>query len=72
MDYKDEYGKIFGRINEDGNVCMLYVENGDVVTTMDENVYPIDSDISARYEHPRGIVLTLDDAQSIGIEIENE
>ena len=69
---RDEYGEIFGRINKDGNVSILYADDGEAVTTLDENVYQVGSDISARYEHPDGIVLSYDDAISLGIDIENE
>lgn len=68
------YGdNIFGRMNEDGNVLVLHVEDGLPVTQMDCNLYSVGSDGSkcVRYEHPEGIVLTLDDARSIGLPIED-
>jgi len=61
---------IFGRINNDGNVDILTVSDGEPVTRIDANVYPVDSALSARYEHPAGITLTRADAGKIGIEIE--
>ena len=61
---------IFGRLDENGNVMVLNAEDGSVVTRIDANVYPVDSELSARYEHPEGIVLTARDAELIGIEIE--
>jgi len=39
---------------------------------LDEDVYPVNSDWGARYEHPRGIVLSLEDADRLGIEIEDD
>jgi hypothetical protein len=35
------------------------------------SVYPIGSALSARYEHPEGIILTPHDAEALGIEIQN-
>lgn len=68
--YSDKHGEFFGRINEDGNVDVLHVEDGSAATRLDASVYPVGSDVSARYEHPAGIVLTRDDATKLGIEIE--
>ena len=62
--------KMFYRINEDGN-AVIFNNDGDVVTRIDENVYPVDSVLSVRYEHAEGVVLTIEDAQSIGIYEEN-
>jgi hypothetical protein len=62
--------EIFGRINEDGNVSILMTSDGAPVTRIDANLYPVDSDVSTRYEHPEGIVLTLGDAKAAGITIE--
>jgi len=62
---------IFGRINESGNVMVLHAEDGEPVTRMDDcAIYPVDSETSVCYEHPEGIVITIDDAKKIGIEIE--
>lgn len=68
--YTDQHGEFFGRINEDGNVDVLHVEDGSAATRLDASVYPVGSDVSARYEHPAGIVLTRADANRLGIEIE--
>jgi len=66
--YSDEIGKIFYRLNGDGNAVILYASDGEPVTMLDENVYPVGgSPLSARYEHPAGIVLTVEDAEKIGI-----
>lgn len=62
--------EMFGRINNVGNVDVLYVESGEVVTRIDANVYPVGSELSARYEHAEGIALSRDDAEKIGLEIE--
>lgn len=62
--------EMFYRIDENGNAVILYRESGECVTRIDANVYPVDSDLSARYEHPRGIVLTVSDAVKIGIQAE--
>lgn len=60
---------MFYRINDDGNAIILH-ESGEMVTRIDANVYPVGSDLSARYEHPEGIVLTIADAEKLGIEVE--
>lgn len=61
---------IFGRLNSDNNV-IIFEECGEVATKLDADVYPVGSNLSVRYEHPRGIILTLEDAQKINIDIEN-
>ena len=60
---------MFYRI-ENGNARIFYKESGRMVTRIDANVYPIDSSLSARYEHPEGIVLKIEDAEKLGIEVE--
>jgi len=67
--YQDQHGEFFGRINEDGNVDVLHAD-GSAATRMDCSVYPIGSDVSARYEHPAGITISQDDAKRIGLDIE--
>jgi len=62
--------QMFGRINAAGNVDVLMIADGEAVTRIDANVYPVGSQLSARYEHPDGIVLTAADAKSIGLTIE--
>ena len=57
MTYRDKYGEFFGRVNHDGDVMVLHVEDGLPATRLDAAVYPIGSALSARYEHPAGIVL---------------
>ena len=71
MGYKDENGdNIYGVENEEKNIVLLYADSGEAVTRLNENVYPVGSDFSTRYEHPEGIVLEREDAEKIGIEIE--
>ena len=60
---------MFYRINENGNAVILN-DDGTAVTRIDANVYPVGSGLSARHEHAEGIVLTVADAQKIGIEAE--
>jgi hypothetical protein len=62
--------EVFGRINAEGNVDILFAEDGYPVTRLDADVYPVSSDLSVRYDHAEGIVLTLEDARNIGIDIE--
>ncbi len=60
---------MFYRINSDSN-AVIFENDGSVVTRIDANVYPVGSNYSARYEHPEGIVLTVEDAEKLGIEVE--
>ena len=60
---------MFYRINNDGN-AVIFENDGSVATRIDANVYPVRSNLSARYEHPNGIVLTVADAEKLGIEKE--
>lgn len=62
--------EVFGRINAEGNVDILFVEDGYPVNRLDANAYPVNSDFSVRHDHPEGITLTLEDARKIGIDIE--
>ena len=57
---------MFYRINEDGN-AQIFREDGRVATRIDASVYPVGSEVSTRYEHPQGIVLTVADAESLRI-----
>jgi len=61
---------IFGRVDDAGNIIILHAGTGEAVTRLDANVYPVGSNLSARYEHPRGIVLSRADADALGIYIE--
>ena len=62
--------QIFGRFDEDGNVMLLHVEDGHAVTRLDADIYPVGSDLSTRWDHPEGIVITPEDAAELGVEIE--
>ncbi len=64
------YGdQLFGRMDRDGNV-VLEDSDGGIVTRIDADVYPVDSKLSAREEHPEGIVLTRLDAARLGVVLE--
>ena len=69
MTYSDKYGNFFGRMNNDGSVSVYHVEDGQPATRLDASVYPIQSDLSARYEHEE-ITLSKEDAARLGLEIE--
>lgn len=63
--------EVFGQLNEEGTVDILYVEDGYPVTRLDaSNVYPVNSSLSVSYDHAEGIKLTKEDARLIGIDIE--
>ena len=61
--------KMFYRVNDDGN-AVIFHKTGEPVTIMaysDFSLCPVDSYISCNYRHPDGIVLTVEDAEKIGI-----
>lgn len=60
---------MFYRTNDDGNAVILN-DDGTPVTRLDADVWPVGSELSARYGHSEGIVLTVADAEKIGIEPE--
>jgi hypothetical protein len=60
--------EMFYRVTENGDAAILWAESGEPVTKVDASVYPVGSSLSARYEHADGIVLTVADAESIGIQ----
>lgn len=64
--------EVFGKINEDGYVDILYISDGERVTQLDvSSVYPVGSRFSTRCdEHPYGIVLTVEQCKKLNIEIE--
>lgn len=59
----------FYRVNEQGH-AVIFDEYGWNVTKIDANVYPVGSDLSCSWEHPEGIVLTIEDADKLGIRYE--
>jgi hypothetical protein len=63
--------EMFYRVDENGN-AVIFNNDGSAATQIDANVYTIDSDgsKSVRYEHPEGIILTIEDAEKIGIKKE--
>ena len=67
----DRYGReIFGRLDENGNVRVLYAASGAEVRELNADVYPFGSSRPVRYEHPDGIILSQEDAARIGLDIE--
>ena len=64
--------KLFYRMNKEGN-AVVFNEDGMVCESFNEDmplVYPVDSGLSCYYEHPDGIVLTIEDAIKCGVEAE--
>lgn len=53
-------------------IVRLLDEDGCPVTRVDDatTLYPVDSNLSAAYDHPGGINVTREDAEAHGIEIE--
>jgi hypothetical protein len=71
MTYSDKHGEFFGRkADGSGFVMVLHVEDGAPATRLDANVYPVGSELSARHEHPEGILLHAHDAAALGLDIE--
>lgn len=63
--------EVFGRMNDNGTVDILYINDGDRVTRLNvDGVYPVNSSLSTRYEHASGIVLTIEQCKKLNIEIE--
>ncbi|MBL4656240.1 MAG: hypothetical protein JKY33_10510 [Bacteroidia bacterium] len=64
--------KLFYRLNADGNAVILDCEDGEAICRMRGVtwIYPVDSEFSCAYEHAEGIVLTVEDAAKLHIEIE--
>lgn len=64
--------EVFGKINENGNVDILYKNSGESVTRLEteKSIYPCNSSLSIRYEHINGIQLTVEQCNSLNIEIE--
>ncbi|EIS4806070.1 hypothetical protein ACSD30_000745 [Escherichia coli] len=68
---KVSISEVFGRINNNGTVTVLYADSGIAVNRLDvDGLYPVGSELSTRYDHPEGIEITVEDAQRFGIEIE--
>lgn len=62
-------GQLYGRMDLDGNV-LLEDANGEIVTSIDADVCPVGSKLSARQEHPDGITLSRSDAAKLGVILE--
>ena len=62
-------GQLYGRMDLDGNVT-LEDANGSIVTRIDADVQPVDSNLPARDEHPDGITLTRSDAAKLKVILE--
>ena len=56
----------------DGNATILHDADGTPVCRIPgaSRIYPVDSRTSCAYEHPEGIVLTIADAEALGIRAE--
>ncbi|OCF98775.1 hypothetical protein A9G10_05995 [Gilliamella sp. wkB308] len=71
-----QINEVYGKLNADGNVSLLYANDGYPVTRLDTagfgTLYPVDSDVSTCYEHPEGIVVTLSDCHRLKIDVENK
>ena len=72
MAYSDKYGEFFGRViaHDQGDYVAVFHASGEAATRIDADVYPLGSDLSARYEHPDGIILSARAAVSLGLDIE--
>ena len=59
---------MFYRITEEGN-AQIFHTSGEMVARIygEPRIYPIGSPLSCEYEHPKGIILTIEDAEKIGI-----
>ena len=69
----DETELYFYRLNNDGNAVICWKNSGETVTRFEKTkhtVYPVNSELSAYYDHPSGIILSVQDAEYLGIEEE--
>jgi hypothetical protein len=62
------FEKMFYR-EEKENAILFWKESGEVVTKLDCNIYCVEG-ISARYEHPNGIIISINQAIELGIDEE--
>ena len=65
-----QLNEIFARQIEN-NIYGLFLEDGSIATRIDASIYPIDSSLSTRYEHPAGIYVDLETINKFNIKIEN-
>ena len=61
---------IYGKLDGDGNVDILYSIDGISVNTLDTTLCPVGSVQSCRYYHAEGIKLSRADAELLGVEVE--
>lgn len=65
---------MFARKRKDGYYDILAIEDGYPITRLEQGihplVWPINSSVSAYYEHPNGLELSLEDVKKLNIEIE--
>ena len=71
--YTDKFNEhgVYGQLDENNNVTCLCASEGVPVTKLDANIYPVNSNLSAKYEHAQGITITIDNGNKIGIAIES-
>ena len=64
--------EFFARERKDGDFDIIDTDGGDAITVIHfgPTVWPVGSDLSAGYEHPKGIVLDENDVKKLGLEIE--
>ncbi len=58
----------FSRYNSDADTYTLFHMEGEVLTIAPDDwplIWPVGSDVSARYEHPEGIVLSTEEYKNI-------
>jgi len=66
-----ESGEHVTRLDSEGQICYFIGKTkGDKFVPPLYGVYPVNADVSTKYEHPEGIVITVDDANRLGIEVE--
>ena len=60
---------MIGFVTPSGDVDVVWQRDGEPVTVIGATVFPVGSHLSARWEHPRGITLSRDDAARIGLSV---
>lgn len=64
---------MFGRKNKNGDINLLD-KDGYPITRLDDSypiIYPVNSNLSAYYEHPNGLIITEEDAKKLDLDIED-
>lgn len=62
---------MFYRLDDHGDAAIFH-HDGTRAISLDANVYPVHSALSARYTHLDGITLTVEDARALGIPAEDD